>query len=39
MIIIAYGTRPEFIKLYPLIIEAKKENLSYKIIKGIVNVA
>ena len=31
-VVFVFGTRPEFIKIYPLIIEAQKNNLEYKII-------
>lgn len=32
MIVLVYGTRPELIKLYPIILQLKKNNLSHKII-------
>ena len=32
MITIVYGTRPELIKLYPVILELKKKKLKHKII-------
>lgn len=32
MIVIVYGTRPELIKLYPIILELKKKKLKHKII-------